>query len=165
MLATKASKMSQNLSHSLRQNASKCSQSLRAIFAFSAFFGALGLGVNVAYAESIDSKTSKNFAPAPQTKPKNTQNLNVPIAFARCIPCHGENGQKVAPGAKGGATIAGLNKQKLIADLRGYRAKRTDNGGAKFIMYSQAENLSDADIEALASYISSLPKKREQNTK
>ncbi len=161
MLATKASKMSQNLSQSLRQNASKFSQSLRAKF-FSVFI-AFSLGANVASAESIDSTTSKNAAP--QTKPKNTQNLNVPVAFARCIPCHGESGQKVAPGAKGGATIAGLNKQKLIADLRGYRAKRADNGGAKFIMYSQAENLSDADIEALASYISSLPKKREQNTK
>lgn len=83
---------------------------------------------------------------------------SAPKIFAKCVACHGEDGQKIAPGAKGGTSIAGLSKQKLIADLKGYRAQFTDNGGAKSIMYIQAQNLSDTDIKELAEYISSLPK-------
>ncbi len=81
-----------------------------------------------------------------------------PAVFERCIACHGEQGQHIAPGSKGNITIAGLSKQKVIADLRGYRAKTANNGGAKNVMYIQAQNLSDEEIEALASYISTLPK-------
>lgn len=81
-----------------------------------------------------------------------------PKIFAKCIACHGANGQAIAPGAKGGTSIAGLSQAKIIADLKGYRAGLTDNGGAKSIMYIQAQNLSDAEIQALAKYISNLPK-------
>ncbi|MBR2495504.1 c-type cytochrome [Helicobacter sp.] len=83
---------------------------------------------------------------------------SAPKIFTKCIACHGEDGQKIAPGARGGTSIAGLSKQKLIADLKGYRAQFADNGGAKSIMYIQAQNLSDTDIKELAEYISSLPK-------
>ncbi|PAF52713.1 c-type cytochrome [Helicobacter sp. 13S00477-4] len=83
-----------------------------------------------------------------------------PAAFRKCVACHGINGQKVAPGAKGGVTIAGLPKTKLLADLKGYKAGTADNGGAKAIMYGQMKNVSDTDIEALADYISKLPPKK-----
>ncbi|PAF49880.1 cytochrome C [Helicobacter sp. 12S02232-10] len=83
-----------------------------------------------------------------------------PAAFKKCVACHGANGQKVAPGAKGGITIAGLPKNKLLADLKGYKAGTADNGGAKAIMYAQMKNVSDSDIEALADYISKLPPKK-----
>ncbi|PAF48452.1 cytochrome C [Helicobacter sp. 12S02634-8] len=83
-----------------------------------------------------------------------------PAAFKKCVACHGANGQKVAPGAKGGVTIAGLPKAKLLADLKGYKAGTADNGGAKAIMYAQMKNVSDTDIEALADYISQLPPKK-----
>ena len=81
-----------------------------------------------------------------------------PAVFKKCIACHGADAKKIAPGSKGGVTIAGMAKDKLITELKGYRAKTADNGGAKAIMYGQAANLSDADIEALADYISKLPK-------
>lgn len=81
-----------------------------------------------------------------------------PAVFKKCIACHGADAKKVAPGSKGGVTIAGMAKDELIKELKGYRAKTADNGGAKAIMYGQAANLSDADIEALADYISKLPK-------
>ncbi|WP_110581835.1 c-type cytochrome [Helicobacter cinaedi] len=81
-----------------------------------------------------------------------------PTVFKKCIACHGADAKKVAPGSKGGVTIAGMAKDELVKELKGYRAKTADNGGAKAIMYGQAANLSDADIEALADYISKLPK-------
>ncbi|WP_104743484.1 c-type cytochrome [Helicobacter cinaedi] len=81
-----------------------------------------------------------------------------PAVFKKCIACHGADAKKIAPGSKGGVTIAGMAKDELIKELKGYRAKTADNGGAKAIMYGQAANLSDADIEALADYISKLPK-------
>lgn len=81
-----------------------------------------------------------------------------PAVFKKCIACHGPDAKKVAPGSKGGVTIAGMAKDELIKELKGYRAKTADNGGAKAIMYGQAANLSDDDIEALADYISKLPK-------
>ncbi|WP_295739080.1 c-type cytochrome [uncultured Helicobacter sp.] len=81
-----------------------------------------------------------------------------PAVFKKCIACHGPDAKKVAPGSKGSITIAGMAKDKLITELKGYKAKTADNGGAKAIMYGQAANLSDADIEALADYISKLPK-------
>lgn len=81
-----------------------------------------------------------------------------PAVFKKCIACHGPDAKKVAPGSKGGITIAGMAKDELVKQLKGYKAKTADNGGAKAIMYGQAANLSDADIEALADYISKLPK-------
>ena len=81
-----------------------------------------------------------------------------PAVFKKCIACHGADAKKVAPGSKGGVTIAGMAKDELVKELKGYRAKTAENGGAKAIMYGQAANLSDADIEALADYISKLPK-------
>lgn len=83
---------------------------------------------------------------------------NAPAIFAKCVACHGEDGHKIAPGARGETRIAGLREEKLIADLKGYRAQFTDNGGAKSIMYIQARHLSDKDILDLARYISALPK-------
>lgn len=89
---------------------------------------------------------------------------SAPKIFAKCIACHGQDGQAIAPGARGGTSIAGLSKQKLIADLKGYRAQFTDNGGAKSIMYLQARDLSDSDIQELAEYISKLPKAQPNST-
>lgn len=81
--------------------------------------------------------------------------------YKKCIACHGVNGDKVAPGSKGGVTIGGMDKARLIEQLHGYAAGTADNGGAKQIMYANMKSwkFSDADIEAVADYISKLPKK------
>lgn len=71
-----------------------------------------------------------------------------------CKMCHGPDGKKMAPGAK--HLITGLSKEKVLADLKGYKAGTTNNGGNAKIMYAQAKKLSDADIEALAEYIATL---------
>ena len=81
-----------------------------------------------------------------------------PTAFNKCKACHGPTAQKVAPGQKTGP-IAGMPKDKLLKELKGYKAGTADNGGNKAIMYAQMKNVSDEDIEKLAEYISSLPAK------
>lgn len=83
---------------------------------------------------------------------------DVPAAYKKCIACHGADGKKVAPGSKGQITIAGMDKNRLLTELKGYKAKTADNGGAKAVMYAQMANVSDADIEVLADFISKLPK-------
>lgn len=78
--------------------------------------------------------------------------------YKKCIACHGKNGERVAPGSKGGVKIAGMDKARLLEQLKGYKAGTADNGGAKAMMYSTMKNISDADIEAVSDYISKLPK-------
>ena len=82
------------------------------------------------------------------------------LLFKKCIACHGENGDRVAPGSKAGITIGGLDEKYLIEQLKGYAAGTADNGGAKMIMYANMKNwrFSNADIQALSAYISRLPK-------
>lgn len=85
---------------------------------------------------------------------------DAPAVFKKCIACHGPDAQKIAPGSKGDKTIAGMPKDYLLTQLKGYKAKTADNGGQKAIMYGQMANVSDEDIEALADYVSKLPKKQ-----
>lgn len=82
--------------------------------------------------------------------------------YKKCAACHGLQGDKVAPGTKGNITIGGMSKERLIEQLKGYRAGTADNGGAKAIMYANMKNfkLTDADIEAVAEYISKFPRKQ-----
>lgn len=42
--------------------------------------------------------------------------------YKKCIACHGVNAEKVAPGSKGGITIAGMDKARLVEQLKGYAA-------------------------------------------
>ncbi|HIS09052.1 MAG TPA: c-type cytochrome [Candidatus Scatomorpha intestinipullorum] len=80
--------------------------------------------------------------------------------YKKCIACHGQNGEKVAPGSKRGITIGGMDKDYLVEQLKGYVAGTADNGGAKVIMYANMKNwrFTNAEIEAVSTYISHLPK-------
>lgn len=78
--------------------------------------------------------------------------------YKKCIACHGARGDKVAPGSVGSVLIADLSKASLVDSLKGYRAKTLSKGGTAAIMYLQANNLSDEDIEILGEYIASFKK-------
>lgn len=82
--------------------------------------------------------------------------------YRKCMPCHGGDGLKIAPGTKGGTTIAGKDKAYLVEQLKGYANGTANNGGAKEIMYNYMKmwKLSDADIESVAEYVSKLPAKQ-----
>ncbi len=76
--------------------------------------------------------------------------------FAKCAACHGPNGEKHALGKSG--IIGGMAKDELVKKIKGYKAGTLNQYGMGALMHGQVASLSDADIEALATYISSLKK-------
>jgi cytochrome c len=72
--------------------------------------------------------------------------------FVRCAGCHGADGTKTALGNK---PLKGLKADVVAKALNGYKAK-TFGGPKKAMMEAQAAALSDADIKALADYVSTL---------
>ncbi|TLD97700.1 c-type cytochrome [Helicobacter jaachi] len=78
------------------------------------------------------------------------------VLYSKCASCHGKDGKSIAPGSVGNVLLASLNKQQVIESLKGFRARTLSRGGNSVIMYMQAKNLSDDDIEALAAYIDAL---------
>ena len=71
---------------------------------------------------------------------------------ALCASCHGANGIAVVGMYP---NLAGQNEAYLISALKAYRSKER-NGGMASIMQMQAANLTDADIDNIAAYFSSL---------
>jgi len=71
---------------------------------------------------------------------------------AMCSACHGANGIAVASMYP---NLRGQNEQYIIASLKSFKAK-TRTGGQSALMYPMAGMLSDADIENIAAYYSSL---------
>lgn len=69
-----------------------------------------------------------------------------------CAGCHGVNGKALIPGYP---NLAGQNAQYLVSALKAYKDK-SRTGGQAAIMQGQASALSDADMQNLAAYYSSL---------
>lgn len=70
--------------------------------------------------------------------------------YKKCAGCHGAKGEKSA--LKKSGIMAELSKAEIVAALKGYKAN-TSNDPMKKLMAAQVKNLSDADIEAIASKI------------
>jgi len=69
---------------------------------------------------------------------------------AACVGCHGANFEKAALGKS--KVVKDMTKENIVAALKGY--KDGSYGGAmKGVMKGQADKLSDADIEAIATQI------------
>ncbi len=72
--------------------------------------------------------------------------------YKKCASCHGANAEKSALGKS--QIIAGWDKSKLVNAMNGYK-NGTYGGAMKMIMKGQVAPLSAADVDALATYISS----------
>jgi cytochrome c len=72
------------------------------------------------------------------------------IYAAKCAMCHGADGKDAAVSGK---VIAGLGDAE--AKIKGYKAG-TIGGANKASMQGSVSDISDADIAAVASYVSSL---------
>lgn len=70
--------------------------------------------------------------------------------YAKCVACHGTNGEKVALGKS--KIMKDLPKEEIITALKGYK-DGTYGGPMKAIMKPQVAGLSDADIQAIAEKI------------
>jgi len=78
--------------------------------------------------------------------------LAEPAAFAKCKVCHGADGKTKALGKS--AILAGQDKAALIAAIKGYQAGTRNVAGMGMLMKGQVAGMSDADIEAVAAYLS-----------
>ncbi len=74
--------------------------------------------------------------------------------YKKCAGCHGMNGEKKALGKS--APIKGWSKEEIVKALKGYKAGTRNVYGMGMLMKGQVAGLSDAEIEALAEYISNL---------
>lgn len=79
--------------------------------------------------------------------------INGAAVFKKCAGCHGENAQKQALGKS--HIIKGWDKDKIITAVHGYK-DGTYGGAMKAVMKGQVSGLSDAEINAVAEYISKL---------
>jgi len=84
---------------------------------------------------------------------QNTSNSDGAKLFTVCSSCHGVHAEKKALGKS--QIIKGWSEAKIITALHGYK-NGTYGGAMKAIMKGQASKLSDADINAVAKYISKL---------
>ncbi len=67
--------------------------------------------------------------------------------YAKCIGCHGANGEKVALGKS--KVIKDMSKADFIASMKGYQ-DGSYGGPMKGVMIPQVKGLSEANITALA---------------
>ncbi len=79
--------------------------------------------------------------------------IDAAALYQVCSGCHGVDGSKVALGKS--QVIKGWSAKKIADALHGYK-NGTYGGAMKGLMGAQASKLSDAQIEALAEYISKL---------
>ncbi|MGM0519040.1 MAG: c-type cytochrome [Campylobacterota bacterium] len=70
--------------------------------------------------------------------------------YAKCVSCHGANGEKVAMGKS--KIIKDMTKAEFIEAMKGYK-DGSYGGPMKGLMKAQVASLSDADIEAIANKI------------
>jgi len=74
--------------------------------------------------------------------------------YAKCVSCHGANADKKALGKS--EVIKGWDAAKVEEALKGYKAGTRNVHGMGGLMKGQVASYSDADIKAVAAYISSL---------
>jgi len=74
--------------------------------------------------------------------------------FAKCQSCHGADGKTAALGKS--AVIAGQSAADLETKINGYKAGTLNTAGMGALMKGQVAGFSDAEIKAIAGYISGL---------
>ena len=75
-------------------------------------------------------------------------------AYAKCVGCHGANGEKAALGKS--AIITGQDAAKTIEQLNGYKAGTLNLHGMGGLMKGQVASTDDATIKAMADYIAAM---------
>ncbi len=75
-------------------------------------------------------------------------------AYAKCVGCHGANGEKAALGKS--AVITGQDAAKTIEQLNGYKAGTLNQHGMGGLMKAQVATMDDATIKAIAEHIAAM---------
>ena len=77
-----------------------------------------------------------------------------PAAYTKCAGCHGKDGKMKALGKS--EVIAGQAKADLVKKIGEYKAGTRNVAGMGALMKGQVAGLSDADVDAIATYVSGL---------
>ncbi len=131
------------------------------------FVGAL-LGVTVVFANTVDcTKITDNqkrlVCYDKMVSDKSSKISDGKMLYAKCVACHGENGQMSALGKS--AAIAGADVAITTEKLNAYKVGTLDKYGMGGIMKGQVATLSDDDIKAISEHIATLEaSKLTQNT-
>jgi len=120
------------------------------------------LACGVAMAGEANATAAKADANATAAKAETNATAAAPAAgavdgkakFAKCVSCHGANAEKKALGKS--EVIKGWPAAKIEEALKGYKAGTRNVHGMGGVMKGQVASYSDADIKAVATYISSL---------
>ena len=75
-------------------------------------------------------------------------------AYAKCVGCHGANGETSAMGKS--AIITGQDAAKTIEQLNGYKAGTLNVHGMGGVMKGQVASYDEATIKAVAEYIAAM---------
>lgn len=70
--------------------------------------------------------------------------------YAKCVSCHGANGEKVALGKS--KIIKDMTKTEFVASLKGYQ-DGTYGGPLKGLMIGQVKGMDEATMKAIADQI------------
>jgi cytochrome c553 len=104
--------------------------------------------------KTVELKEAASEAVASAMPASSTSMPVAPEAYAKCVGCHGADGKTKALGKS--AVIAGQNKEALITSMNEYKAGTKNVAGMGMLMKGQAASMSDADIEAVAEYLSQI---------
>jgi len=107
-----------------------------------------------AAAKEAVEKTAKVAKDAKEAVSKAVSSSSAPAAFAKCAGCHGKDGKTKALGKS--EIIAGQAKADLVKKIHEYKAGKRNVAGMGGLMKGQVAGLSDADIDAIATYLSGL---------
>jgi cytochrome c len=106
----------------------------------------------VAPAGQVAAPTTSAAAPVTTTSPAPTSIDNGKLKYATvCLGCHGQNGKGQGPFPR----LAGKPAAELAAKLKDYRAGK-QFGPQSATMLPFAKTLTDAEIDLLAGYLSTL---------
>ena len=108
--------------------------------------GETAVAAAVTTAEAVVANATEGVAPV-------AEGLDGEGIYKYCASCHGQKAEKEALGKS--QVIAGWDKEKTIQALNGYKAG-TYGGVMKNIMKGQVATKTDAEIDALATFISKL---------
>jgi len=75
-------------------------------------------------------------------------------AYAKCVGCHGANGEKKALGKS--AVITGQDAAKTVEQMNGYKAGTLNLHGMGGLMKGQVASMDDAAIKAVSDHIAAM---------
>lgn len=104
-------------------------------------------------AAAVEKKVVAKTAEVKEVTKSVTTKVDGAKLFIKCASCHGMHAEKKALGKS--QVIKDWDASKIVTALKGYK-DGTYGGPMKGVMKGQVSNLDDAQIDALAAYISKL---------